>query len=476
MRRHRVLIHALLNMDSPSHIGSGRDDDSFTDQPVIRSLAGFPFLPGGSLAGNLFDTMELNEAQRRDWFGQTIEKEDKPKSSRLIVDDAFPVLAQRKKLSKPVELRSLNALLRDSLTVRRGASFNMEVLPRGTLFCFGCRCDLDSESDVQSLIGQIRSFLAKGGQIGGKETSGLGCWTSQNMWSRTLDMHKEKDLISWLENLHGLDWQGDEEELRRSGFTCEHLKPSASDDGWSIRLSVTLNKGLHLSSGSSGMPKKGEADLQQARQLQIDQNGQFTKTELDFGSTVKGRLRSAMEFLLRTYLIKFTACTSSAATNIIPLDPSSISPVEDINTFFGFANDQTRTGGKSGWKVKEAPWQNSRQRSEDHIRLSEFTQSVMQGAKFDFHPISHGEAVLHVTIPNPSAAEDWQKVLLYRAAELLALNVLPWGGHASRGYLGTQIRIEDHDELPDSPEEKLRLTVTNIAEEYMAKPSAAPQE
>ena len=39
-------------------------------------------------------------------------------------------------------------------------------------------------------------------------------------------------------------------------------------------------------------------------------------------------------------------------------------------------------------------------------------------------------------------AAKWHKALIFGAARLLEADILPFGGHASRGYLGARVRIQ----------------------------------
>lgn len=432
-RRYRLICFSVLNLTSPLHLGSGRDDP-FADQPILRDCRRLPFLPGNTLVGMLAEAPGFDR-RWQDWLRPT-DVVDDFRPSPLVMDDAYPLPTQQQRLLWPVELRSQVSLLRHTLIAKTDHHFSLEVLPVGVGFCFACRADFADEKQRQEFLEFLRAFLS-GGSLGGKQNAGGGRWQADRLGYVLLDLQEPKDLKAWLTTWHGFDWQGDWKAL--SGLPQIKIDPVTGQtvaDDWQMELKVKIT-GLHLSAGATGLPRKNQPDLYQAERLVLDGKGECQRQFVDYGSTIKGRLRTAMELLLRTYLLQRASLDPPKVLELIPPDPC---PSEDdlqkawpeVMNFFG----HQQVKGK--FRVEETPWEKGElSKGEDHIRLDEFTQQTVGTAKFEFAPLYDGQTTVTVKLPNSAPA--WQKELIYNAGVLLSLNVLPWGGYASRGYLGAEI-------------------------------------
>lgn len=448
-RNHRLLCFSILEMESPLRLGSGTQDDPFSDQPVLRDVRNIPFIPGGTLAGAFAATLRDTET-KKEWLGTPADPETPPSS--LIMDDAKPLPAQEKLFTWPVDIRDSVTLLRNNLNAKQDHHFLGEVVPVGTCFCFFCRCDFSSKEDMKKFKDTMKTFLFSGGHLGGEKNAGGGTWRANQIGWRHLDLSDMEDLKIWLVRFHGLEWQGDWTRLEGLGRT-EETRP---DDypllkRWQLVMKVKIDSGLHMSAGASGLPEKGQPDLTQAVRQKMVKDGEDTHSLqsefVDYGTAVKGRIRTAMELLLRTYLAKSNSkLDSGSIKQIVPEDPTNQSSSNEVADFFGHKKK------RGAWSVEEVPWKVPRENDrvvskEDHIKLSEFTQQVIQRAKFDFAPLKKGKSEVRVSLP--ADATEWQKVLISYAGRLLALNVLPWGGHASRGYMGAKLEIvEDQSDTP----------------------------
>ncbi len=425
--RYRTLVFSLIELTSPLHIGGGTYT-AYTYQPVIRDSRDIPFIPGGTLSGSFASS--LDEKAKKAWLALPQDNDTPP--SPLIFNDAYPIPKQSVALYYPVEVRDQVTLSRDSLTAKEDHHFNMEVLPIGAVFCFFCRIDLEDNESTKEFLEKISQFLASGDALGGKVRAGSGCWVAKSWTNKTFDMTSPDDLVLWLNKGHGFHWNGNWKILKDNfNVEPEPLTP-ISQGSWQMELKIVIEKGPHLMAGSSGLPKKDSPDLNQAQRAKIDRNGELDSEPVDYGTAVKGRLRTAMEMLLRTYLRAFCKVDATKTKELVPIDPTEKPGWEDLADFFGY------TGKKGLWSVKESPWRGAIEyNAEDHIRLDEFTQHVMKHAKFDFFPLTGGETRVSVCLSRE--AGDWQKELISHAGDLLALNILPWGGHGSRGYIGARI-------------------------------------
>lgn len=446
----RVCVFSLLRLVSSLHIGSGRDD-TFSDQPVIRDSREIPFIPGGTLGGMFSSALE--DSHRSQWLAPVSDGDSLP--SPMVFDDAYPLPIQIKALRYPVEIRSQVSLQRGSLTAKQDHHFTMEILPMGTVFCLFCRVDLNTPQEAEEFKSKMEFFLAAGGALGGKKNAGSGRWQAQEWAIKEFDLSSSKDCLDWLMNGHGFNWQGDWSDLRITlGIIPQRLALSHGTPYWEMQLELNIENGLHLSAGSSGLPHTGMRDLRQAERMQIDENGNLSSIPTDYGTAIKGRLRTVMEMLLRTYL-NGAGMNFENITWKVPLDPTAKPGWTEIADLFG------HTGKRGSWQVEEVPWENvDDEGREDHIRLDEFTQQVIKGAKFDFSPLRRGESKIIVRLPEN--APDWQKELVYYAGKLLSLNILPWGGFGSRGYLGASIQFVDESSvIPSFTPGSLKAEVEN---------------
>ncbi len=457
----RIIVFTRLQLLSPLQIGSG-EENPYSDQPVLRDSRGIPFIPGGTLAGSFSSV--LTEDQKTAWMGQPLDQGSPPKVSSFIFDDAYPLEEQRSILQYPVEQRFLNTLIRDTNTGKPDHHFSAEVLPVGTQFCVACRCDVHSEKEKAEIKKALVSFLSQNRRLGKSKNSGLGLWKCSKWACNILSMHCPDDLKKWVTDLHGYVWNGSWDDLEAKGFEIDDITQISPSEEWHVQLDVDVDSGLHLSSGPSGLPLKKMSDLSQAKRPVLDESGQWKEKEfVDFGSSIKGRIRSAMEMVLRTWLLQFATISAKPKDKVcqaVPLDPTQKSSLKELADFFG------HTEKKGSFLVEECPWNGEpEEERQDHIKLDEFTQQTLRGAKFDFAPIHKGET--KVVIILPSGAEDWQKYLVFGACKLLALNILPWAGHGSRGYLGAKIKFPQEAEIENKlktfdHEDWLRQIATEI--------------
>ena len=426
------MVFSLLRLTSPMHVGSGADSH-LADQPVIRDTRGLPFIPGGTLAGS-FGAL-LDQKRRTQWLEP--HNNNRPLPSPLVFNDAFPIPEQEEALCRPVEIRAQVTIRRDTITALEDHCFTMEVVPPGTLFRFFCRIDLESYSETTEFLSEMKRFLETANPMGGKVRSGTGHWEAEQWAYRILDLSNVSDLMLWLTKGHGYLWDGKWESLNNDFKIQPKKLGSTSRPAWKMTMDVSIQKGPHLLSAASGLPRKGAPDLRQARRMKIDPGGVLSDEPVDYGSALKGRLRTAMEMLLRTYLVRNIRTSPDKVRELLPVSPAEKPPWEKLADFFGY------TGKKGRWGVKESPWEDWGEGREDHIRLCEFTQQAIKGAKFEFMPLCRGKSRVSVTLEGD--APEWQKELLANAGRLLALNILPWGGYGSRGYLGAEIQALGHD-------------------------------
>jgi CRISPR-associated RAMP protein (TIGR02581 family) len=206
--QNRLIVAGTLTARTALRIGAGRSQAlSGSDLPVLRDVAGQPFIPGASLKGALRARAEalLVAAGQdvRDFQGledalrNTIQpiitgaKKDSDKAQeiwskstlidltfgapwvagRLFVRDA-PVLAES--WFGQHEVRNGVGLNRDTETAEENILYNYEVTPAGTQFAF--RLTLENAEDWQRglVLLLLRPFERGEAAIGGFRSRGLG--------------------------------------------------------------------------------------------------------------------------------------------------------------------------------------------------------------------------------------------------------------------------------------------------------------
>ncbi|OQB37754.1 MAG: hypothetical protein BWY09_01527 [Candidatus Hydrogenedentes bacterium ADurb.Bin179] len=254
----------------------------------------------------------------------------------------------------------------------------------------------------------------------------------------------------------GLDWQGNCDVFGQDWTAL----PEPDSGEWKLHMRIAIDKGLHLTGGRKGMPVSGDPDDAQATRKRIDENGKLSEEPVDCASAVKGRFRSAMEMLLRSHLINEEGLGAGLVCDtLLPCDPRDKAGISDLAAFFGHAQERKREGRCAAqWRVEEQLWRAASSRRMEHNRLDHFTQQVMNQALFTFGPLSGGETC--VTVVLKKDAPPWQRQLVMHAAELLKLELLPWSGRASRGYIGASVKdIQVSAPLAECEKDALKATL-----------------
>ncbi|MDR2713236.1 MAG: CRISPR-associated RAMP protein [Clostridiales bacterium] len=220
--RNRIVLKAVLTAETALYIGSGQD--SFEPLAVqgclMKNQAGFPYIPGSSLKGVLRSFLEsvIGGSCERGDCGKSLkgkkERQDKIEellklsgnagkdknyllaehinkiscmacrlfgsnlmAGKLKIADAT-LLSQESWLG--TDLRTGNAIDRDTHTVASYALFDTETIPAGTEFRLHVIAENLTMQEAEC-FGQLMSYFAKGGiTVGGRSRAGLGEVTADN--------------------------------------------------------------------------------------------------------------------------------------------------------------------------------------------------------------------------------------------------------------------------------------------------------
>ncbi|MDR1157415.1 MAG: CRISPR-associated RAMP protein [Oscillospiraceae bacterium] len=263
------------------HVGAGQDafQPTAVQGAVMKDVRGQPYLPGSSLKGVLRSFLEsigLNQhggkpcymgnacsepyrtrAERLDWL-EKWQTEELKKGKKISQEEAQEVLAKeivrnacmacrlfgssvlagKVKISDAIpateelittDIRTGNAIDRDTHTVEGGMLFDTETIPAGTVFTVKWLADnlIKEETEV---FAQLLQVFADGDlTIGGRSRSGLGraCLrpVSATVWTRPKDggfpIRNEKNFLK-VEDL---------KEWFNEGAYAPEIKPAESKGG-----------------------------------------------------------------------------------------------------------------------------------------------------------------------------------------------------------------------------------------------------
>jgi len=212
------VVRALIETQSPLHIGSGREDDQ-TDADVIRDMNGLPTIPGTSLAGRLRSVLTAKKGQEaadrcfgfqlgadgqgsrlQVSFGVIVDAHGRPVEGLATrSDDSVLQLARRGVVRQHVRLDEYGVA-----DAEGHGCFNERAVPSGTRFWFELQLLVDSEvKDPEALIADFEDLVRALAdlRLGGRTRSGFG----------------RIALVRWL--------RGDFDLSQRSGFEAYRALP-----------------------------------------------------------------------------------------------------------------------------------------------------------------------------------------------------------------------------------------------------------
>lgn len=211
----RYLFTGILGLESGVHVGSGWTVGSPSDNPVIRTPDGLPFIPGSSFKGAFRSTVEklalatglstcaLLEGQgcigaqgheqqgfNSRWQNRTRDSDylaavnqglcDTCKlfgspyvASRIIFADLMPHDADRLAASM-IEIRDGVAIDRDSEKAVDRLKYDYEVVASAQTFQVSITLDSPTDTDLALTCLGVSEFVAGLGHVGGKRSRGLG--------------------------------------------------------------------------------------------------------------------------------------------------------------------------------------------------------------------------------------------------------------------------------------------------------------
>lgn len=170
----RIAIHGLLDLASPCHLG-GADANASSDQPLLRTSEGRPYLTGTTLTGLLRNTLhQADPTATTALFGASWD-DPQGKQARLMISDASiessgPV---------PTELRDGVCIDPRSGVAEDKKKYDVELLPAGTRFGLRFELVLCGERDkdtvlLRGLLGLLHALEQGRIKLGARTRRGFG--------------------------------------------------------------------------------------------------------------------------------------------------------------------------------------------------------------------------------------------------------------------------------------------------------------
>jgi CRISPR-associated RAMP protein (TIGR02581 family) len=254
--RNRYMLTGQLVMQTAFHIGGGKRSLSNSDNPVVLTPEGQPFIPGSSFKGALRSTveklvpglpaetglytcglLELSD-QERERLKNSIPKpcstqrqkeitalhRQHPAQEKEILDQALADLCSTCKLfgspyiASRINVADLSLLnpqwvsmiqRRDGITIDRDSEkardhlrYDFEVVPASTVFKLQITLENVTRQDLQLVSIGLSEFIHGFGSIGGKRSRGLGVCLLENLQIAALDLEgiEEQVRITRLRN------------------------------------------------------------------------------------------------------------------------------------------------------------------------------------------------------------------------------------------------------------------------------------
>jgi len=202
--RNRVVLEATLKAETPLYIGAGQESFSpmAVQGSVLKNSAGMPYIPGSSIKGVLRSFLEsvqpiqncvccngdFKGKNERTAFGtaEQLAKYLSKKENSCLACRLFGsgVMAGKVKIADAAlqdsdaflrtELRSGNAIDRDTRTTASGALFDTEAIPAGTAFSLRVTAENLTVEEARAFRDLLLYFADGGIPVGGRSRAGLG--------------------------------------------------------------------------------------------------------------------------------------------------------------------------------------------------------------------------------------------------------------------------------------------------------------
>lgn len=491
----KKIISGKLKTITGLYIGSG-EIGKVTDAPVYRNIDGEVIIPGTALAGSL-RTLATRLAPHLG-YTKCIALEDEDISSGFCncpVCSLFGSInpGNIENEGRPAKVWFYDAVLegdsktaiRDGVGIDREtrtssraarAKYDFEVIPKDSVFFFRLDCHDDLNEEEEKILICVLTEWRKGrGYLGGNKARGLGNIELTEIKMYNLNLSKQENLMTFLQNDEPLNAATEEENWLAFGVNCKsNIRNNDYLYNSFIQIDFTLNfSGGFVINDALGAVQAG-FDL-----CPRMENGRFIIP----GSSIRGVLRSHAEKIARTiitlestkddFLSRCPACNPFADMNT-PLTSCSslfreykqknknahISQEENKNSqiseaklclacqLFGSSDKGSRLYISDGY-LTNSP----KIKIMDFLAIDRFTGGGKEGAKFDALVLWQPAFMIRVFMEN---LEEWHLGWLMLVIKDLKDGLVSFGGGQNKWFGKATIENE-------------RIKIGVVAEEFLPK-------
>lgn len=415
-------IRFNLKLTSAAHFGTG--EGGVVDMEVLRDEDGNPLLAGSSLAGalrsHLVDRLmgyREKETEKEKVGGSGIlfggvKGDDEGAQSPLIVHEVKGLLPK----GGGVEIRDGVGIDVKSGTALKGAKFDYEVIPAGTVF--GCRLELlvFDASQESSLLQHLLASLAglENGEIalGAKTTRGFGACEAVDWEARRWNLKDEPGWASWLAYDHCGDLAGEKDRKIKTLLTklaVDSVEAFEDNrDSFLFDVKLLFPHGLMVGAPAEGNESMGDVDTGH-----LHSGGK----PIISGTSLAGVLRAR------------------ANRYAHPSHPDKVA--DTINALFGHVEGEASS---SRIIISASTIKDGKTQQMTRVTIDRFTGGAMDHRLFSELPIYGGKARFQIELRNPLQNEVELVLLCLRD---LITGWLPVGGTSSvgRGFAYGSVKV-----------------------------------
>ena len=427
----RWVITAEMVLESAAHFGGAGND--VADMEILRDpKEGLPLLPGTSLAGamrsHLADILggfwSDEHSNVAGLFGAA-RGDDSGSQSPLIIFDSLGRLPQ----NCSIEIRDGVAIDPAMGTAEAHKKFDMEVLPKGTVFPLRVELivsDLKSEGELVSLLIYALKGISDGEiSLGMRRSRGLGKLTARKWKALRYDLTTKQGWLKWLASDHLNPINENIKEHETPDTAVKAAYPSlVLKEFDNRRRRVVAELDLRLEGDLIVRSPATDANAPDAVHLKSAGDPVMP------GTSVAGALRSQALRIAR--LVR--EAHSDADLWVDRMFGPRLEEVAEVDV-----SGQEKAHA-SRLRISEFYIMESTTRRQTRIAVDRFTGGVIEGALFDEGILTGGSLRIHLELRNPTDGETGLLLLLIR--DLLSGEIPVGGGSAvGRGVLTGKARI-----------------------------------
>jgi len=416
----RWVVTGEMRLETAAHFGG--EGESLADMTLLRDPLDdvTPLLPGTSLAGalrsHLADVLggyfSYEDKAVATLFGASRKHEDEGAQSPLIVFDSLGRLPDGKK----IEIRDGVTINSASGTAEFHKKFDIEVLPKGTIFPVRVELIVEEIAQEAELVSFLAESLAGMGNgdisLGMRRSRGLGAVKAQNWKAKRFDLTRQDGWVNWL--------------------TSDHVHPIINEAP-SYHLPV---EAIHTAYPEINMKKISDNRKRMVIDLRLQLIGDLlvrspgcepaAPDAVHLHSAGKPVLPgTSLAGVMRAQALRIARCVRDSKGD----------GDEWINQLFGPRIEQSQDSSltqpsASKLRVSENLVSDTKPRRQTRIAIDRFTGGVVSGALFDEEVLAGGKINVRLELRKPTDAETGLMLLLIK--DLLS-GEIPVGGSVSVG-------------------------------------------